>query len=63
MNSGRAFAIFRDIYNKKIREADKLAALKKVLEAETTNSITKQEFKTALKWLFEQVVEEVKEDE
>ena len=50
MNTGVAFAIFRQINSDKYSDKQKENAIRRVLEMETTNSITKAEFKEALRW-------------
>lgn len=58
MNTGTAVGIFTDLAHSRRSEKDKLEAIKTVLDMETTNSITKEQFKEAFKWFFDYVVEE-----
>lgn len=52
MNIGKAFAIFKNINSDKFTYYEKIEAIEIVLQAETTNSITKSEFKEAFRWLW-----------
>jgi len=52
MNNGKAFAIFKNINSDKYTYYEKIEAIEIVLTAETTNSITKSEFKAAFIWLW-----------
>ena len=52
MNIGKAFAIFKNINSDKYTYYEKVEAIEIVLTAETTNSITKSEFKAAMRWLW-----------
>ena len=61
MKIGEAFFILKNINGTLYSESEKLMAIKIVLEADTINSITKEELRTAFRWLFERAVEEVKE--
>ncbi len=51
MNNGKAAAIFKDIENPRFTNDEKRIAIRTVLNFETFNSITKQDFKNALLWL------------
>ena len=55
MNIGKAFAIFKNINSDKYTYYEKIEAIEIVLTAETTNSITKSEFKAAFIWLWSQL--------
>ena len=52
MNIGKACAVFTNISSEKFTVEEKGLAIHKVLSMETTNGITKQEFKNVLKWLW-----------
>jgi hypothetical protein len=54
MNIGTARAIFKNIESDKYTESEKGLAIMRVLSMETINSITKQELKNALAWLWNQ---------
>lgn len=55
MNIGKAFAIFKNINSDKYTYYEKIEAIELVLHAETTNSITKSEFKEAFIWLWSEL--------
>jgi hypothetical protein len=61
MNIGMACAIFKNIESDKYTENEKGLAIMRVLSMETINSITKQELKNALAWLWNQHFEWVGE--
>lgn len=61
MNIGKAFAIFKNINSDKYTFYEKVEAIELVLCAETTNSITKSEFKEAFIWLWRYVTTESEE--
>lgn len=63
MNIGMACAIFKNIESDKYTEIEKGFAIKLVLSMETINSITKQELKNALAWLWNQHFEWVGDTE
>ena len=52
MNNGKAFAIFKNINSDKYTYYEKVEAIELVLQAQTTNGITKSEFKEAFIWLW-----------
>lgn len=52
MNIEKAFAIFKNINSDKYTYYEKVEAIELVLQAETTNSITKSEFKEAFIWFW-----------
>lgn len=51
MNIGQAVAIFQNIYKSDIEDKEKFEAIKTVLNMETHNGITKQEFINALDYV------------
>lgn len=52
MNIGEAIAIFKDIKNEKYSANEKNRAIHHVLCMATNNGITKEDYKSALEWLF-----------
>ena len=63
MNIGKAVAIFRNIYRSERDDKEKLEAVKTVLNMETHNSITKQEFINALDYFVNYTEKKVKDGE
>jgi len=56
MNTGKARAIFEDIYSDNIDVEDKLLAIQEVVDMPTHNSIKKADAIKALKWLIEEYI-------
>ncbi len=52
MNVGKACAIFKHITEDRYTDAEKIEAIRVVLNMETHNSITKLDFMYALAWLW-----------
>ena len=50
MNIGKAAAIFKNIENAAVTDAEKIEAINKVVAMETHNGITKAEVLAALNW-------------
>lgn len=57
MNIGKAIAIFEQLDSDEYTIEEKGLAIHLVLSMETTNSITKQKFKEALAWSWNQLFE------
>lgn len=57
MSIGKAIAIFEHLDSDEYTIEEKCWAIYLVLSMETTNSITKQKFKEALAWLWNQLFE------
>lgn len=57
MGLGEATAIFCNIYLSDSTVEEKKLAIRTVIDMETHNGITKQEFINALDWLYEATVE------
>lgn len=53
MNTGTAWAIFQNIDNPDISTEEKAAAIFKIINMETHNSVTKASMLKALRWLLE----------
>lgn len=51
MNLGKAIAIFKNINDDQFSDAEKLEAIRMVIDMETHNSISKANFLYALAWL------------
>ena len=58
MNIGKAVAIFRDIFRPGLTDIERGEAIKKVLDMETHNSITKAEMLQVIRYLWNMVYEE-----
>ena len=52
MNNGQACAIFKDIKSDKYTLNEKAVAIIRVLSMATDNAITKQDYRRALAWLW-----------
>lgn len=63
MNHGLACAIFRNIHKSVWTDEDKGMAIKTVLEMETHNSISKADMLKVIKYLWDMIFEEVKDEE
>lgn len=53
MELGKAIAIFKNLYSEKYSDDEKAEAIRRVIDMETHNSITKAEMLYALNWLWE----------
>lgn len=58
MNIGKAVAIFRDIFRPGLTDIERGEAIKKVLDMETHNGITKAEMLQVIRYLWNMVYEE-----
>ena len=57
MNIGKAIAIFNNLFDDKYSIEEKVLAIRKVIDMETHNSISKSKMLVAMNWMWEQIFE------
>ena len=63
MNNGTAIKIFNNIFDDAYTIEEKVLAIRKVIDMETHNSISKSKMLVAMNWMWEQIFELKQENE